>query len=447
MSDVGHVAIRTPEKSLARPRFPYDSNMCSTPQAGAQVDVRALLAAAPGLAVMAELERIDAFALGTDERLVLVEAWEKQQAWVAAQTLTPMVAVVGAAPVDADDFVREDVRAALHLSRGAAQERIEVARLLHTTLAATRTALAKGQISYQQVRALVDAVVLLEADKTLAVESAVLGRAPGQTVGEFRAAVARALLVADPQTVEEQHAAAVADRRVVMYPGVAGMAIIVAELPAKDARTVWLALDAVARSSQVDGDLPIDARRADALTSLCADRLADPSLPRQHGRPAQIQVVTDLPTLLGLAEHPGDLIGYCAIPASVVRAMAADGCWQRLIVEPVTGHLLDAGTARYRPSQELADFILTRSRICQFPTCHAPAQGCDIDHTTPYDPDDPGGGRTSSCNCRPVCRRHHRLKTHGGWSVETHPDGSCIWINPTGRRFHAPATDHRPLAS
>jgi hypothetical protein len=353
---------------------------------------------------------------------------------------------VGAAPVD-DDWVREDVRAALHLSRGAAQERIDVARALGTTLGSTREALEGGRVSYPQVRALVEGVAGRGVDVARAVEAAVLGKALRSTVGEFRCAIAKAVLVADPRTAEEEHAAAAALRSVVMYPLPAGMAAIHAELSAEAARTVWLALDALARLPERRAHTAvagIDAGRADALAALCADVLARPDLPRGRTRAAGVQVVTDLPTLLGLAEHSGHLSGYGPIPPSVVRALAADGVWQRLLVEPVTGHLLDAGTTRYRPNAELADYVLTRSPTCTFPTCHVPAPACDIDHVVPYDPLDPGGGRTSACNCRPACRRHHRLKTHGGWTVDAHLDGSTTWINPSGRSYHSPATDHRP---
>ena len=35
-----------------------------------------------------------------------------------------------------------------------------------------------------------------------------------------------------------------------------------------------------------------------------------------------------------------------------------------------------------------------------------------------------------------LCRRHHRLKTHHGWQLRAHPDGSCDWTSPTGARYH-----------
>lgn len=419
--------------------------MLSSP-ATAQADVHALLESAPGPALMTALSGLDVAQLDAAEQLVVLEALERQQRWVAAQSMSATVAVAGAQPIDSDDFIREDVRAALHLSRPAAQDRLDIARALHTTMPATRDALAAGSISYAQASALVGATQLLHRDVVSAVETAVLPRAKGQTIGEFRRAVAKAVLLADPQTLEEQHANAVQGRSVVMYPEPAGMAVVHAVLSAEGARTVMLALGAIA-GADTDPGVPLKARCADGLVDLCAGALADPALPRQHGRPAQLHVVTDLPTLLGLAEHPGDLLGYGPIPASVVRRLASDGIWQRLVVEPVTGHLLDVGTTRYRPNQEIADFVLTRSRECTFPTCHTPAPACDIDHVEAFNHEDPGsGGSTSADNNAPSCRRHHRLKTHGGWTVESHGDGSFTWINPRGRRYFSPSTDHRPGA-
>ena len=324
-------------------------------------------------------------------------------------------------------------------------------------------ALEAGRITFAQVAALVKAVAGLSPAVASAVEEQVLGKAPDQTAGEFRNAVAKAVQNVDPKTAEAKHALAAEGRRVEMYPSGDGMATILAELPAPDAQTIWLAINAHAHGPGADRDLPVDARRADALTNLCAGALADPDLPKKHGRPTLVQVVVDLPTLLGLADHPGHLHGYGPIPATVARALAGDGTWQRLVIEPVTGHLLDAGTTRYRPNQELTDYVLTRSPVCDFPTCHTPATDCDIDHTIPYpkaeeegDESQDGeadeaaesreqrrsGGKTSASNCGPRCRRHHRLKTHGGWSVEAAPRRIHHLDQPP--RPQLPLTRHRP---
>ena len=72
-----------------------------------------------------------------------------------------------------------------------------------------------------------------------------------------------------------------------------------------------------------------------------------------------------------------------------------------------------------------------------FPWCTRPAEACDLDHVIPYSE----GGPTASDNIGPLCRRHHRLKTHhGGWGYTVLEPGSYLWSSPHGYQF---LRDHR----
>ena len=221
--------------------------MCTnepTSTAGAaQLDVAALLLAAPGLEVMAALTALDLAALSEPDRLVVLEVWERQQHWVWAQTMTATLAFAGKQPVDSDDVVREDVRAALRLSRPGAQDRIDTARLLATTLTDTHVALAGGLVSPGHVRRLVEEVRYLDPAIAVAVQDRVLAKAPQQTVSEFGRAVKKAILVVDPRTAEQQHALAVQARTVEMYPEPDAMATISTVQPAHQAVTIMEALN------------------------------------------------------------------------------------------------------------------------------------------------------------------------------------------------------------
>ena len=192
-------------------------------------------------------------------------------------------------------------------------------------------------------------------------------------------------------------------------------------------------------SNNVSSKRNIEMKRADALSEICGDLLARISDDYQpHRRPVSINITMDLHTALGLADNPADLAGYGPIPASIARQLASDGKWRKFITDPGTGNLLSFGRESYIPPQSLADFIVARDRICRFPGCSQPARVSDIDHAIPWEE----GGETSAENLGLLCRRHHRMKTHDGWKLQSNPDGSCNWVSPAGKEIFVPA---RPI--
>jgi hypothetical protein len=183
----------------------------------------------------------------------------------------------------------------------------------------------------------------------------------------------------------------------------------------------------------------IEMKRADALTEICGDLLARISDDYQpHRRPVSINITMDLPTALGLADNPAELAGYGPIPASVARHLSSDAKWRKFVTDPGTGNLLSFGRESYIPPQPLVDFLTARDRTCRFPGCSQPARVSDIDHAIPWEE----GGLTSPENLGLLCRRHHRMKTHDGWNLESFTDGSCKWTSPAGKEFFVPA---RPI--
>lgn len=403
----------------------------------------------PGPLSLMLLESMDPATLDFDGRLNYAKAWDRQQRWSTARAQKALVQVLIADLPDADDQIglemshRADMAAVTLQWPPTSFGRLDQALRLVTELPGTSALLTAGEISFRHAELIADATIGLEPSDMLLVEASVLEKAVGQTPAEFGRAARRAAAVVAPHIAEQKHEAAVAGRCVRRRPGRDYMVDLVATLPPVDAETVYLALDAVARKSfAADGDKTIgmDARRADALVGWAVAALADPSLPKLQGCPVELHVVTDLPTMLGLAENPAELLGYGTIPASIARILAGDANWRRLIIDPVTGHLLDFGHRVYRPPQELKNFLIARDRVCRFPGCSMAAERCDQDHGCPYDK----GGDTSSCNCHCLCRRHHILKTTGGWTLECHGDGSLTSISPNGMQFFVAAEDHRP---
>jgi hypothetical protein len=52
-------------------------------------------------------------------------------------------------------------------------------------------------------------------------------------------------------------------------------------------------------------------------------------------------------------------------------------------------------------------------------------------HTVAYH----NGGWTHASNLKALCRKHHLLKTFGGWRDKQLPDGTVIWLLPDGHTY------------
>lgn len=421
--------------------------------------VAQLLNAIPGITTLAKLVAIDPKDLSASSRIDYLTALERQTAWLQALMQRAIIAVAGNEPSVAsgddiffgvDEAEREDVSTALRLSAGTAQSRIDVARTLVNHLPNTCSALATGDISLAHANVIAKETAAAIRDgltefQIFEVEQRAIAHAefhtPAQVANQVRTSLARIA----PETFEDTVARARDTRRVSCYNDSDGMSTVVAILPAADAQVVMNAIESFIRLTSTDiengyGSVgPSDVRstdmkRADALTAIAAASLtSSPVTP--HRRPISINVTVDLPTLLGLAENPGQLAGYGAIPASVARELASDGKWKRFITDPQTGNLLDYGRESYEPPQALKDFLIARDRTCRFPGCRRSAALSDLDHAQSWQ----DGGSTSPENLGALCRRHHRLKTHDGWNVTSHADGSCTWVSPHGKTFFTPA--------
>ncbi|WP_165764029.1 HNH endonuclease signature motif containing protein, partial [Nocardioides sp. PD653] len=83
------------------------------------------------------------------------------------------------------------------------------------------------------------------------------------------------------------------------------------------------------------------------------------------------------------------------------------------------------------PTPLLREQVMLTHPTCVFPHCTRPSRSCDADHIIEHDQ----GGPTCSCNLAPLCRHHHRLKTHGGWSYERVAARVFRWTSPHGHIY------------
>jgi hypothetical protein len=277
------------------------------------------------------------------------------------------------------------------------------------------------------------------ADRLICADPARVGRARvEQLVDEAR-------IYFDPDRALDDELTALASRKVELKPGKTPLTTdVVMSLDTVDAH----AFDrAVARGAealhQLGDDDPLDVRRARAVGVLSdPQRALDLFAGADPGRtPGAATLVLHL--------DGGDLDRAANDPAivtvegrhelgplllDVLRSWLADST---LIVRPVLDLGRTESVDRHDPPAWMADLVRFRDPVCIFPGCRRRSRGCDLDHIEPYLADELGGppGQTRPANLAPLCRTHHRAKTHGGWSGLRLDDGSYRWTSPTGRVF------------
>lgn len=77
-------------------------------------------------------------------------------------------------------------------------------------------------------------------------------------------------------------------------------------------------------------------------------------------------------------------------------------------------------------------FLRARDRTCRGPhSCHAPASGCDLDHTIAK----VDGGGHHRGNGGPLCRRCHIYKHQSGATLRQPEPGVFQWTTPLGHEY------------
>ncbi|UFU07286.1 HNH endonuclease signature motif containing protein [Ruania halotolerans] len=149
-------------------------------------------------------------------------------------------------------------------------------RAMQSILTRTGDALALGRIDQARAAAIADGLDGVAWQVAMAVEDAVIERAPRRTAAQVRTDVAKALIAVDPDEAEQRARARRSDRHVsrprALPDGVASMRI---EGPAAEVLTLDVALESAARAAKHEGDVRTLAQlRFDALTGLGSQALA-----------------------------------------------------------------------------------------------------------------------------------------------------------------------------
>ena len=128
--------------------------------------------------------------------------------------------------------------------------------------------------------------------------------------------------------------------------------------------------------------------------------------------------------------------GSAMVTADQVRAWCGVPGTQ-VVVKPIIDLNEQIRVDQYEVPDRIAEHVALRDGCCVFPWCSRPARriadgvGGDNDHVIP----NARRGPTDTANIAPLCRRHHRAKTHGGWSYTVIEPGTYLWSTPHGYQY------------
>jgi hypothetical protein len=330
---------------------------------------------------------------------------------------------------------------------GAAREKVRAARALEQ-LPQTSAAMAAGELSFSQVRAL----TRVAEPET---EAALLDLARGATTSQLERMV-RAWKRGTRLDEAAAERARFAARTLSIFPDDDGMHLVRGRVPPEVGVLLMRAIDAAADAlfPAEDPTCPRDPeqRRADALALVAARALEagfgnaavpaaaaedspaelpagpTPAPPISGTRAARYQVVLHVETAtLQRDSEPGrsELEDGSRVSAETSRRLSCD-CALVRVRRDAEGGILDVGRRTRTIPPALRRALEVRDRGCRFPGCGL--RFADAHHVEHW----ADGGETSLRNCVLLCGHHHRLVHEGDWRVQWWGEGRPVFIDPAG---------------
>jgi hypothetical protein len=411
----------------------------------------------PGAALSALLSTVDSTTLSGQDLVELLAARHRQSCHDQARQLETIRELaysrpgpVGGPPLRrriVDPHADTEIAFALTWTDYAANMVLSVAFTVLEKVPAVHTTMLAGRCDLDKAKVFTAELADLDQAQARAVVARILPEVGRLTAPQLREALRRLILAVDPDAVDKRHDKAVADRRVEHEEFANGTAAIAGiYLPKDKAAAAWNHLDAIAHATKTAG---LDARTIDQIrTDVFADLLTgvDPATAGTAAAPATrkgvLNLHLNLSTLACLDDLPGELAGFGPVLADIARqtaAQMAEHAQWRFTVHGTNGGVVAEGRLHYRPTAAQASFVNARDRTCRAPGCRRPAQQCDHDHILDW----ALGGGTLIPNLCCLCRRHHRAKHVGQFTVQRGPHG-IDWITPRGRRYTVLLKDQPP---
>ncbi len=118
-----------------------------------------------------------------------------------------------------------------------------------------------------------------------------------------------------------------------------------------------------------------------------------------------------------------------AISVEQVKDWCA-GTNTHVTIRPVIDLNNNLHTDAYRPTDVMREQAILTNATCVYPHCSRPSRSADLDHLEEWD-----GHNTDSTNLAPLCRGHHRYKTHAGWDVVRTGPTTFTWTSKHGYSY------------
>jgi hypothetical protein len=332
------------------------------------------------------------------------------------------------------------------LDLGAAREKVRAARAL-ARLPQTAAAMARGELSFSQVRALTR-VAQPDTERDL------LAMARGSTTAQLERMI-RAWRRCGRKDEAERERERYESRGFSVFPDDDGMYVVRGRLPPELGALLMRAIEAAGDAlfgveraaaggataeseragdgataattvATIDNERAASRRRADAVALLAERALAAGFDRAQCGaRAERYQVVlhvdadtlaqADSGTAADRRPRPepvrSELEDGTRVSPETSRRLSCDASVVR-VTRDRRGDILDIGRRTRTIPPALRRALAIRDRGCRFPGCGS--RFTDAHHVRHW----ADGGETSLSNCLLLCAHHHRLVHEGGWRVE-----------------------------
>jgi hypothetical protein len=353
------------------------------------------------------------------------------------------------------EFAIMELGAALGMSTDAAKRYVGAALEVRYRLPRLWERVAAGELPFWRARSIAERTMALPEAGARFVDQQVAFVAHKISYAETQRQIDAATARFDPEAAEKARRQVADGRRFDIDKSavsINGTVEVSGTLDAQDASDLDSALSHRAADLEAAGsEESLDVRRSMAAGDLA--RGYDPLPFEDTDEPAttakapvrrtvELVLHLDQDTVFG---NPADNVGGCDNTRTPVLAETIrEWCGNpdaHVTVKPVRDLAGHVHVAAYEVPDRLREEDEMVDHHCVFPWCTRPAARCDIDHAIPF----AEGGPTCSCNTAPLCRGHHRLKTHGRWTYDVLDRGTYLWHSPHGFAYRRDHTGTQPI--